>query len=76
MPDVCQPSRQRFCIRRLRNFIRLHSDQIKEDTGIHQSAEKILHAAPEKNSFLLAKVKAGYHSIWEVNVEMRKNLQR
>ena len=56
--------------------IRLLSDELRQWTGIHQSVENSLHAVPGKNLFLLAKVKAGNHTIHELCDEMQNNTQR
>ncbi len=52
------------------------SDELTQWTGIHQSVEYSLHAGLGNNHFLLAKVRAGNHTIRELCNEMQNNTQR
>lgn len=52
------------------------SDELTQWADIHQAVEKSLYAAPGINPFLLAKVKAGNHTIRELCAEMQNNTQR
>lgn len=52
------------------------SDELTQWADIHQAVEKSLYAAPGTNPFLLAKVKAGNHTIRELCAEMQNNTQR
>ncbi|MDQ2863706.1 MAG: hypothetical protein M3R50_08705 [Bacteroidota bacterium] len=52
------------------------SDELRQWTSFHQSVEKSLHAGFGHNHFLLAKVKAGNHIIWQLCNEMQHNTQR